>query len=177
MAECKHCGARLTPGMRWCWQCYTPIPVVVGVAVPKQPSVDEARVVPGAPPTRGMERIVSIPDVEGPSILRAGPTTFGIAGKLVLTALVAGVGVLGAWLAGLWVDVAGVAGLAFLVLVIGVYSIVAFLVLRSVWAPERPMRPTRVRRERIIYVEGPLVSITHADEQTEQPEQQQRPVL
>lgn len=175
MGKCAHCGAKLTPGMRWCWQCYTPIGENLEPGVPeKEPWAGDLKVVPGFPPRRTDERIVVVPDVAKPTILRAGPTTFGIVGKLVITLLVAAAGAGAGWVAGLWVEIGDVMGLAFVFFVIGLYSIVAFIVLRSVWTAERPMRPTRVRRERIVYLGAPATpSAEGAPPEPEEPVRQE----
>lgn len=45
MDRCATCGARLRPGLEWCWQCYTPLTPVTPVTQPggdpSRPTVDD----------------------------------------------------------------------------------------------------------------------------------------
>ncbi|HLB61980.1 MAG TPA: hypothetical protein VJN50_04505 [Actinomycetota bacterium] len=149
---CTHCGARLTPGMRWCWRCYTPIPVRTEEGAPeKEPSTDYVTIERGIPP-RPRERLIALPDIGPPSGRGAGGTTFGALGKAAVTAVVVGLGAAAGWFAGRWVDAAGGARLAFVVLTAAIYSALAFLVLRYVWRPERPPSRPRARGERTVFV-------------------------
>lgn len=120
MATCHVCDAELAPTAQWCGQCLTPVPT-------------------GGDPG---ERAAPEPDV-GPapeySAWRAGPYSFGPFGKLLITAIVIGAGIVLAYVAGSVGWFYGVAGLALILLLILVYSILAAMGLWGLW------RPTRVK--------------------------------
>ncbi len=137
METCRACGARLSPGIGWCGRCYT-----------------------SKVPARRSEPVIVLPEAK-PSLWRAGPTTFGLFGKLVVTALMAAIGVAAYGLAAAWVEVTGSAGLAFVLFIVAVYSFVAFVILRSVWRFEPPSRqPLTVLHERIVRIGNERVAAT-----------------
>jgi hypothetical protein len=125
MTTCDNCGASLSPAIPWCGQCYRPL-----VPYRQTVAVRQAR----------------------PTVVHPGPTTFGIVGRLLVTAMVVAVGIgLRAAAAG-WSNAVGRAGGAIGFVLLGVWAIAAVPILWSTWRPGR--------RTRIVYVDGPLVSVT-----------------
>src|SRR5438045_3748774 len=135
MSTCRVCGAALTPDLEWCPQCLTPVARSPERAGPTQ--------VAGSPAggTVDDEGAYSKPPT---SVLRAGPNSFGIVGKLIFTGL-ALVGGYVLYRAGrVIVDFYGHGGLALVWLFLGIYSVVVILVLWNVWR-QAPVEPeTRV---------------------------------
>jgi hypothetical protein len=120
MANCHVCNAELSPDMEWCGQCYTPVEKDVDEHLdrPPEPFV-------GPPPEY--------------SAWKAGPYSFGPAGKIIITSLVVLVGAVMAYLAARIGAFYGTSGLALVLMLIGIYSIFAVLGLWGLW------RPTRVK--------------------------------
>ncbi len=113
MGTCSACGARLRPGMTWCWLCLAP--------------VGESRPQPTPAPPSHADDVEPLPQY---SRWRAGPTTFGPVGRISITVVVAAIG----WLV-FWVFhfVDGPVVIAD----VGIYGVGAFFLLRNVWRRER----------------------------------------
>jgi len=90
-----NCGDGLSPGIGWCGQCFEPVVRLPEASDNREPSDDRAlhfddlRIVHAPPPA--IRRDAIRPERRS-SLLRGGPTTPAIAGKLVLTAVAAGAG-------------------------------------------------------------------------------------
>jgi predicted phage tail protein len=118
--------------MEWCSQCLTP------VRPPAAVNVDPPDVAPGEhePASSSTSDVHAPPEI---SMTKPGPYQYGIVGRLVWTAIfvVAGlIGYAGARVVGHYF---GTTGLALVMLLLGVYVLVAVIFLWGVW------RPTRVR--------------------------------
>ncbi|HEY1330584.1 MAG TPA: hypothetical protein VGH10_03820 [Actinomycetota bacterium] len=81
METCSACGARLAPEAEWCNQCYTR----VGAARPAPAGVPP--LAPVTPPSVGRLGWAPPPPPEVPvfSRMKAGPTSFGVGGRTLLT--------------------------------------------------------------------------------------------
>jgi len=119
---CERCGATLSPAITWCGQCHRPL-------VPRRAQIigREAR----------------------PTVVRASPTTFGIAGRLLVTAIAVAIGVALNASSVAWGEAVGPAGEALRFVIMGLWAIAAVPVLLSTWR--------RGHRTRVVYVDGPLV--------------------
>jgi hypothetical protein len=155
MSTCGKCGAPLSPDVEWCVRCYQPVlhPSAADADRPEFP--DDVRYVT-APPS---ERVIVIPEADTEDTTdRSNPTRFGLAGKLLITAVVIAIGLGVRAVAFAWTENLGPMALAFTVVFLGVWAITAALVLWSTWQPERP---------RIVRVEGEVLSVTPARPRTE----------
>jgi len=152
---CRACGATLSKDIPWCGQCFTPIEAK-GPKHEPLPRELHAREVaaPAAAPTAVADpgNVVAVPEAERPSIVRAGPTSFGIVGKLAITAVLIGIGA-GAFL--FLEDWRAETDelLAFEFFFLGAYAILAAVILFFTWRVER--RPKTVRLP-----ESPLQHVT-----------------
>ena len=124
MDNCRSCDAKLTPGIQWCPQCYTPagppVPGAPGVArTPAQPptaapsgsagqapagrlATAQSNLPPGQSPlpvwAQGSIRGHLGPDVHEPAVysrLKGGETSFGFFGRMMLSILVVILGLCG----------------------------------------------------------------------------------
>jgi hypothetical protein len=133
---CRACGAPLPADVRWCLRCYEP----VREFAPRDRQLPPLERVQEPPPWVGASPLRD-PDVLPPtySRWRAGPTTFGPVGRLIVTILVA--------LIFPWDAIVTLNPLR-LWFMLG-YTIFAAYVLRHTWRRERVMverpagRPTR----------------------------------
>lgn len=134
METCWNCGAKLSPDVEWCGQCYTVVKVRGPLSRERDPS----------------KRVVRIPEAEAkPTVVRSTPTSVGIVGKLLYTAIIIGVGV-GIYVAlDTWVISAGRAAFGLLVAVVGAYSVLGLVLLWYTWRPSR----------RVVRVGGEVVSV------------------
>jgi hypothetical protein len=87
MDRCATCGARLRPGLDWCWQCYTPLKPV---APPERVSTSQA--VDDTSPQETLARLLLGTKVEEMpmELLRgsADPAPFGVRARRVTTGVV-----------------------------------------------------------------------------------------
>ncbi len=133
METCWNCGAKLSPDVEWCGQCYTVVKVRGPLSRERDPS----------------KRVVRVPEAETKqTIVRSTPTSVGIVGKLFYTLVIVGVGV-GIYV-GLdaWVISAGHAAFGLLVAVIGAYSALGLVLLWYTWRPA----------QRVVRVGGEVLS-------------------
>jgi hypothetical protein len=72
MDTCRRCGAQLSPELAWCGRCYAPVP-----------TREEVSEIPLRIRTQMRERASRVAPVY--SRWKAGPTSFGAAGRIVLT--------------------------------------------------------------------------------------------
>lgn len=161
MNKCSRCGATLSPQISWCGQCYSPVEPAYEPALLRETAAwtNDIRIVPAAAQA---DRVVVIPESPPKSLLGAGPTTVGILGKLLISAVLIGFGVAAFLLAGEWVAIVGTPGNALRMFLTVVYSALTVIVLRFVWRFERPTRLTETgRRERVVYVGGEVVRVEH----------------
>ncbi|HZD81007.1 MAG TPA: hypothetical protein VE646_13335 [Actinomycetota bacterium] len=134
METCWNCGAKLSPDVEWCGQCYTVIRLQGPLGRERDPS----------------RRLVRLPDTQAKAtVARSTATSVGIVGKLIYTALIVGAGV-GIYL-GLdtWVISAGRAAFGLLVAVVGAYTVLGLVLLRYTWRPSR----------RLVHVGGEVLSV------------------
>ncbi|MEX2275109.1 MAG: hypothetical protein WEA10_06055 [Actinomycetota bacterium] len=163
MATCSVCGTSLSPAIAWCSQCFTPIANMRSDMVPRRTTPRQIAspvitlqgrqatrfgphdvvIVPQSP-TVTFRPARSRPEPERPSLLRGGPTSFGIVGKSVITLITVGIGV-ALWL-GLQTFRAGLGdsmrALQFTVL--GAYVLLALVLLWFTWRPEPHASRVRV---------------------------------
>jgi hypothetical protein len=136
MTTCRVCGAELSPELEWCPQCLTPIAEHAAAAAATTPPS------PGAVSTGASgEGVYSKPPT---SVLRGGPNSFGIVGKLIFTAIAIAGGYALYRTARVIVDFYGHGGLALVWLFLGIYVVVVILVLWNVWRPAAVDPETRV---------------------------------
>lgn len=129
MDVCPTCGARLRPDLAWCGRCLTPVPT------PENPEPDQR------PLWARAQLSETGPDhVPAYSRIRAGPTSFGVVGRSLLTVLLLVAAVIGEPLArGLVLAAVGfdVPGTGFVVLY-GVFALVAVIyALTRIWRRSR----------------------------------------
>lgn len=120
--RCKNCNAELPQTAEWCNQCLAPVK-----AEEQHEPVDRPEPEP-----------IIVPPPEY-SAVRKGPYAFGLTGKLVITALIVGLGVCLYILAQWLTDHLETPGLALVLLFLVPYSILALVFLWGTW------RPTRVK--------------------------------
>jgi len=125
---CWSCGAQLSPDADWCGLCYAPVRKAADK--PGAPE-DEERAGSGREP---LPEATPVPQV---SIWRSGPTSFGIAGRVLVTALIVLAGYALYLVAGKMGEFYGTPGLALVMVMLGVYSIGAILILWGIWRPQR----------------------------------------
>lgn len=120
MANCRVCNAELNPDIDWCGQCYTPVEK------------------PGHEPLERPEPVGNevLPAPEY-SAVKAGPYSFGLLGKLILTSLVVGVGAALGLTATRIGSFYGTMGLALVLMFIGIYTVIAVIGLWGIWRPTR----------------------------------------
>ncbi len=107
--NCGSCGANLPTDVRWCLQCYEPVRHLS----PREPQIPTVHFIHSSQEPKATR-------------WRAGPTTFGPVGRIVLTAVViVGPTVLVPW--------------PYLPL----WAIVAVVILRDVWRKEPPINAGR----------------------------------
>lgn len=120
--RCSNCNAELSTTAEWCSQCLTPVKAS-GQHEPSDRSEPEPLVM--KPPEY--------------SAVRKGPYSFGIVGKLVITAVVVLIG-LGLLVLSIWMtNYLETPGLALVWLILIPYTVLGLLVLWGTW------RPTRVK--------------------------------
>ncbi len=130
MDRCPNCGARLQPDMGWCGRCLAPVPV-------SDPELQQ-----DARPLWARSQLQDRgPDhVPTYSRVRAGPTSFGIVGRSVLTVLLLLAAVIGEPLARGFVLAAvgfDVPGAGFIVLY-GVFALaIVVYALTRIWRRSR----------------------------------------
>jgi hypothetical protein len=127
--RCEACGSSIPAGAEWCVVCWAPAP-----------SAAERREHPlaVAPPE---------PVVRTPSRRREGALTFGLKGRIALTAVVVLVGAAGLLFFLLPYRATGSPmALAYTSVFLGPYGAVAWLVLRDVW--KRAWQPVEVLQAR-----------------------------
>lgn len=143
MDTCLNCGAQLSPEIDWCGQCFDPV-----VRLPEASDdrellddralhFDDLRIVHAHPPAIHRDEIR--PERRS-SLLRGGPTTPAITGKLVLTAAVVAAGAGLYSITAVLAHAVGRPAIALMILLLGAYSAIAALVLWSAWRPERQAR-------------------------------------
>lgn len=143
MDTCWNCGAGLTPGIGWCGQCFEPVVRLPEASDDREASGDRAlafddlRIVHAPPPAIHRDEVLPEPRS---SLLRGGPTTPAITGKLVLTAAVVAAGAGLYSMAAVLAHAVGRPAIALMILLLGAYSGIAALVLWSAWRPERQAR-------------------------------------
>lgn len=116
--NCRACGANVSPDVMWCLRCYEPVRQLTP-RVPQLPALDVHPPRPDPPTSRW----------------RAGPTTFGPLGRLLITAVVLAFAP--------WQGLGGFgdpSGALMLWWLLG-WSSMAVLVLRHVWRRERVLDP------------------------------------
>ena len=86
---CWNCGAGLSPGIGWCGQCFEPVVRLPEASDDRALAFDDLRIVHAPAPAIHQDEVS--PERRS-SLLRGGPTTPAIAGKLVLTAAVVAAG-------------------------------------------------------------------------------------
>ncbi|HEX9716961.1 MAG TPA: hypothetical protein VGA93_03360 [Actinomycetota bacterium] len=144
MDTCWNCGAGLSPGIGWCGQCFEPVVRLPEASDDRALAFDDLRIVHAPAPAIHQDEVS--PE-RCSSLLRGGPTTPAIAGKLVLTAAVVAAG------AGLYsmpavlAQAVGRPAIALMIVLLGAYSVIAGLVLWSAWRPERQPRSLRADRK------------------------------
>ncbi len=118
---CANCRTRLTPGMQWCAQCYTPIARPEDEA-PEDPDED-------APAEPLPEPVYTV--------WQPTPTSFGPIPRIVITAmfLAIGVGLYPALMA--WTDMTGTVGLAFSFVYVALFVAAGAMFLTQVWRRHR----------------------------------------
>lgn len=125
MARCRACDAQLAPDAEWCSQCYTP--------------VAEKEQTPSEDPSGSSEPEPWVVEPPQYSAWKAGPYSFGPLGRIVITLVMVALGVV-VYFAGKAVGrFYGIPGLSLVLLFLGIYTVIAILVLWGVW------RPTRVK--------------------------------
>lgn len=122
METCTECGATLAPDLEWCGQCYTPIKKGAGQAPAEK---EEPAPWPIEPPQY--------------SAWRSGPYSFGPIGRSVLTGIMILLGVVVYLAAKIVGRHFGIPGLSLVLVFLGIYTVIAIIVLWGVW------RPTRVK--------------------------------
>ena len=135
METCRNCGAELSPDIDWCGQCFTP--------VRRQRRDDE---------------LVVIPDVHD-------GTSFGIPEKLLFTALILAVGVVG--FVGL-VPAAGRIGSTAWAAVAAFLATYTALGLVALWLAWRPT-PRDRRTEHIVVIGGTVIRVPDLTERAGRP--------
>ncbi|HEX9121855.1 MAG TPA: hypothetical protein VF984_00615 [Actinomycetota bacterium] len=134
METCWNCGAKLSPDLEWCGQCYTVVKVRGPLSRERDPS----------------QRVIRLPEAETkPTVVRSTPTSVGIVGKLFYTILIVGVGVAISVALDAWVISAGRAAFGLLVAVVGAYSALGLVLLWYTWRPAG---------RRVVRVGGEVVS-------------------
>lgn len=83
--SCRQCGAALNPDIRWCTRCYTP---VTELAPRERQLPPPAGLQPIDPATVRKDRVWIRVQKGTYTRTRAGATSFGLAGRITLTALV-----------------------------------------------------------------------------------------
>jgi hypothetical protein len=124
MDRCTECGATLTPDLEWCGQCYAPVK-------------KEAEA--GHEPADGEEPEPWVIEPPEYSAWKAGPYSFGPVGRSVITGIMVALGVVVFFAARAVGKFYGIPGLSLVLMFLGIYSVIAIIVLWGVW------RPTRVR--------------------------------
>jgi hypothetical protein len=118
LEQCEQCGSRLPADAEWCGLCLA--------RVPRAPDAPAHPLAVGTPP----------PVARAPSRRREGALTFGITGRIVITVIVALVGVGGLLLFLIpYFATHSHLSLAYAAIFLGPYAFGAFLVLRDVWKP------------------------------------------
>jgi len=161
MDNCRACDAKMTPDIQWCPQCYTPVgpPVPGAPGVARTPASQTVATAPGtagqsgrpAAPTglppgqaplpvwaQGSIRSHLGPGIHEPAVysrLKGGETSFGFAGRLVLSIIVVILGLCG------YPAIMGNIGMPMTWSTFEIYLpgmiLVAGLVMLKVWKPAR----------------------------------------
>ena len=74
--------------------------------------------------------------------LRGGPESFSMTGRLIGTAIIVGIGILLYWLSGVATEAMGSGALAIVMVILGIYMVIAGMVLWGLWKPGRIDDPT-----------------------------------
>jgi hypothetical protein len=157
---CRECGAALSKDIPWCGQCFTPNEASsTHRPLSRDLHPREAVAAPSAAPAPTAlaepQNVVVVPEAERPSVLRGGPTSFGLLGKLLITLILAAIGV-GAFLfLEEWRTDQGREMLAFEVYFLGAYAILAAVILVFTWRVERRPATVRVPESPVRRVEPP----------------------
>jgi hypothetical protein len=109
---CRACWTELAPNVGWCLRCYEPVRHLT----PREPQLPTIHFL--APRLRDEE-----------TRLRAGPTTFGLFGRIVLTIAIV-------WIPAILVPI----------FYLPLWAVVAIVMLKDVWRKERPMKTRANRR-------------------------------
>jgi hypothetical protein len=126
--RCATCDSRLPADADWCGLCLA--------RVARAPDIPAHPLAVGLPP----------PVARAPSRTREGALTFGIKGRLVITAVVALVGVAGALFFLIpYFSTHSKLSLAYTAIFFGPYGTAAFFILRDVW--KRAWEPLEVLQE------------------------------
>lgn len=138
---CRNCGARLWPDVMWCTQCYEPVRQLT----PRDRQLPPLREVEEPPPWVRRSPLRGPKETPVYSPWRAGPTTFGPVGRILITIVVVLV-----FPSGGYVGFGSPIGPLLLWYLLG-YTVFATLVLRGVWRKERVYDhrldlPTHLRR-------------------------------
>jgi len=150
MDTCWNCGAGLSPEMGWCGQCFEPVVRLPEASDDREAlgdralAFDDVRIVHAPPPAIHREDVLP---KRHSSLLRGGPTTPAIAGKLFLTAAVVAAGAGLYSMAAVLVHAVGRPAMALMIVLLGAYSGIAALVLWGAWRPERQARSFGVGRK------------------------------
>lgn len=120
MGTCTECGATLTPDLEWCGQCYAPI----RKEAEQQPAESD----------EPEPWVVEPPQY---SAWKAGPYSFGPAGRLVITGITILLGVVVFFAAKAVGKYFGIPGLSLVLVFLGIYTVIAIIVLWGVWRPTR----------------------------------------
>jgi hypothetical protein len=134
MDSCRHCNAKLSPGMDWCPQCYTR-------TGPPQPGLPQAAP-PGAPTQPTAVSSPFLPREMPPDMLvqkysrmKGGETSFGWMGRTMLSVGVFILGVIAYFLAA--GNLGFEPGWSSFEMYLPVFSIVGGGMLWAVWRPSR----------------------------------------
>ncbi len=146
MDTCWKCGARISPGIEWCGQCFQP------VTHPPDPRDDLAlqlgdiEIVHAPAPAGGLIH----PGVGGPVAPGSSEPPLGTVGKLAMTATIVAAGASLYSVTAILTPAVGSATVAFMMLIVAAYSILGGFMLLSVWRDRS--------RPRLAGAEGQAVS-------------------
>ncbi len=136
---CRRCGAVLSPDLMWCTQCYEPVRHLT----PRERQLPPLREVEEPPPWVRRSPLRGPKETAVFSRWRAGPTTFGPVGRILVTLFV-----LAFFPWGGFVRFGSALGPLLLWYLLG-YTFLATFVLRHVWRKERVVDPRPGEGERL----------------------------